>query len=688
MIAVTTSAIYIFTVLYLSSKSKELLMDYATKVAKSETVSYAQQTAANLGIASQTVTTLAEFFNAYEHIPDIQRRSVFSNIMNDIIENNLSFNSIWTLGEPNLFDNLDSLYEMTTYGTYSGRLRITFKREIGVVKLDETILFDEISIFESPFYKIPKDKKQQISFDPYFNNPEDSISGKLVMSLVSPVYTGDIFICNVGVDIDLQQTNDWIKSIKPMEKGYAFLLDNNARFIAHPNTSLLLKSFKELDAKGFDEYSIDTKIKAAQSFSYIWTDENENEYFLYFEPFTIGSTTTTWSFVTAVPIASIMLNLEKSINNTFIIGIIGIFVLLIFVWLLAGNISVPIQNAATLMEKLSKGEIDKSNALSTNRSDELGTMTRSLNSLLNGFNRTAHFAEEIGDGNLNASFSTMGPNDVLGKALLRMQQSLLAAKEEEVKRIAEDKERNWATHGLAMFSEILRQNNDDLEEFSYQLISNLVKYLNANQGGIFVVNNTEVENIFIEMKAAYAYNQRKFRTGIIEIGEGLVGRCVQENQTIYLTDIPKDYIEITSGLGDAVPTCLLIVPLIHNDFTYGVIEIASFHNIEKHKIEFVEKIGESIASTLSVMKINLKTASLLQESKEATEQMAMQEEEMRQNLEELLATQEELSRKETTLLRELRDANEKEHDLQRENKALRDELQRMKGVYAKKNLNQ
>ncbi len=138
----------------------------------------------------------------------------------------------------------------------------------------------------------------------------------------------------------------------------------------------------------------------------------------------------------------------------------------------------------------------------------------------------------------------------------------------------------------------------------------------------------------------------------IEIGEGLVGRCYQEKEKIYLTDIPHDYMKITSGLGEDSPRALLIVPLIYNDVIYGLVEIASFNEYPQHVIEFIERIGESIAATISSSKSQIQTALLLEQSQQQAEEMSSQEEEMRQNMEELRATQEQSQRSEEELQRE------------------------------------
>lgn len=146
------------------------------------------------------------------------------------------------------------------------------------------------------------------------------------------------------------------------------------------------------------------------------------------------------------------------------------------------------------------------------------------------------------------------------------------------------------------------------------------------------------------MTACYAYERRKFADKRIEWGEGIAGAAILEQETIYMTDVPETYVHITSGLGEATPSCLLVVPLKFNDEVHGVIEIGAFHNIEKHVVEFVEKVAESVGSTISNVKINTRTAKLLKESQEQAEALAAQEEQMRQNMEELQATQEEAAR--------------------------------------------
>jgi PAS domain S-box-containing protein len=249
-----------------------------------------------------------------------------------------------------------------------------------------------------------------------------------------------------------------------------------------------------------------------------------------------------------------------------------------------------------------------------------------------------NFVKDIENGKLDKEYKKEEYSDnPLLTALLSMQNQLKKISEEE-------KNRTWATEGLAKFADILRGNNDNINYFGDSIISNLVKYLNANQGGIFVLNEDEKDHVYLELIACYAYNRKKFIEKRIEIGEGLVGQTFIEKETIYMTELPKAYTTITSGLGDATPSCLVLIPLKTNDTILGVIEIASFELLESFKIDFLERLAESIASALTSVRVAYKTEALLRESQEQTELLRSQEEEVRQNMEELAATQEEMHR--------------------------------------------
>jgi len=315
--------------------------------------------------------------------------------------------------------------------------------------------------------------------------------------------------------------------------------------------------------------------------------------------------------------------------------------------IIKSKVTAPIEKIKDNLFSLSKGIIPKDKTIVL-ENNEIGHMTIALNTYLDGLIETAEFATRIGKGDLNAKFKPLSEEDELGTALLEMQSSLQKAEEEDNKRTIEEQQRNWTTQGLAKFGDILRQSTENIKDLGYNVISNLVAYLNANLGGIFIYNDDSKDDIHLELLAAYAYDRRKYLQKKIYLKEGLIGTCAVEKRTMFLTKLPENYIEITSGLGDSAPRCLLIVPLIREKAILGVIEVASFNIFQKFEIEFVERLAETVAATLDSAKINSRTAELLRQSQQQAEAMAAQEEEMRQNMEELQATQEEAARKEAT----------------------------------------
>ena len=328
-------------------------------------------------------------------------------------------------------------------------------------------------------------------------------------------------------------------------------------------------------------------------------------------------------------------------NITLILGLVTITIGLIGAFLLSRSITRPISYVKDIVVKLSRGELperDRDQSQSFSR-DEIGEMAHAVDGLVSGLRATSTFAENIGRGQYDASFSPLSEQDVLGNALLEMRDNLSTVAEE-------DEIRRWATEGTATFGELLRQNSGSVRELCNAILTHLIEYLHANQGGFFIVQDDEAsDELYMTLEACYAWDRQKYIEQKIYRGEGLAGQAWMEKDTLYITDVPDEYVTISSGLGEANPTSILIVPLIVNDEVYGVIEVASFDEYQPHEIEFMKKIAESIASTISTARNNTKTRRLLEETTQMSEQMQAQEEEMRQNMEEIQATQEEMARK-------------------------------------------
>lgn len=327
-------------------------------------------------------------------------------------------------------------------------------------------------------------------------------------------------------------------------------------------------------------------------------------------------------------------NAKKNISTLIIIEFIIAFIISMFIALyIIRSVLLRIKFLKVQIREISHGNLPEQMEHST---DEMNSIIKALNELILNLKGITNFAEEVGKGQFDSEIAVFDNKGQLGESLAEMRTKLQNVAEE-------DKKRDWFNTGIAKFAEMLRANNENIETLSSKLIGELVTYLNANQGSIFIVNS-ENNEVKIQMKGAYAYNRQKYIDKEITPGQGLVGQCYLEKEYIYLSEIPESYVAISSGLGEATPTHLLICPMKINDDIFGIIELASFHPFEPHHIDFIEKVGESIASTIKALQISLETRSLLEESQMRSEQLQAQEEEMRQNAEELEATQEEMER--------------------------------------------
>jgi len=338
----------------------------------------------------------------------------------------------------------------------------------------------------------------------------------------------------------------------------------------------------------------------------------------------------------------------------------------------------PIKSSINALDEVSKGNLDVViNEDVKKNKDETGQMNVALEEMIHNLKDTAEFARQVGEGNLDHQIELLSESDHLRIALLEMRGKLKeAVKIQEEKRIEEEK-RSWANEGLARLNELLRK-QDEVEELSFQILSFLINYMEANQGGIFIRNNESPDNIILDLKAFYAFNRRKFIKKSFELGEGLIGNCAMEKQTIHLTEIPDNYIQITSGLGGSNPHSLLLVPMKMEDEVLGIIEIASFNDFEKHQIAFIEQASLSIASSLNMAETNKQTSELLEKTQQQAEEMAAQEEEMRQNMEELQATQEESSRRAEGFEQQLIELQDHNDELERQLAKASEKIEQLK----------
>ena len=633
----TAMVLYVIALGYIVTKSRQAMLDDSFEKARLTARISADKIEKEFERDLALTRTLAQAFSIYQELPTDLWQDLFMRMYKPVLEGNKHVYSVW--------DSWEYYGFVPNYEKDHGRFCITLWRENNTIKG----ITDKRSLDGDPDkYGAFKKGNREGLWNPYLDEGSVEHKGELILmtTVASPVQKNGKYLGLIGLDISLEILQKVISEIEPVEGSYAFLVSANSVVAAHKDPSLINIPLDNIIPNEYESEKLAEVIAEGKEHSFVRVDSLGNEHFISFAPIKAGDSYSTWSLALSIPLKVITERADENLYVSLLVGIAGLLVLMLVLFFVANNLTRPIRRITKSLNRLSKGEISNDLILNLSSGDEIETMAKSLNISIEGLNNKTSFANSIGDGKLESELELLGENDVLGKSLLNMRNSLKKAKAEEEKRIVEDNKRTWANEGFALFAEILRQNNDSLEQLTDEVLKQIVKYVNGNQGALFLLNDDDKNKPFLEATSVYAWDRKKFLNMQVMLGEGLVGACAIERETIFLTEIPDNFVSITSGLGEANPSCIVIVPLKQDENILGVLEIAAFKVFEQYEIEFLEKVSESIASTIATVKINAKTRMLLEQSQQQAEEMQAQEEEMRQNMEELMATQEEMARKE------------------------------------------
>jgi sensor histidine kinase YesM len=579
--------------------------------------------------------TLAQAFSVYQTMPTELWQNIFMQMYMPVIKANPHVYIIW--------DSWEYYGYVPGYTKEHGRLLMYILRDGN--RFDQAR--EERSLDGDPeIYGGFKKGNADDIWEPYLDVVQDGVRESRVMTTIaSPIQINGRFMGLIGLDMELTALQNLVGNIETVEGGFAFLVSPSGIIAGHPDGTQISKNIAEVFPQDVKNENILNRIQRGDEFSFIRVDDDGNSHFMFYSPVTVDGIAKSWSLAISVPYQEIMRSANRTLYISLIVGLLALSVIVILLIYISDNLTRPIVSITESLKKMAFGEISSKMILKINSGDEIEEMAQAFNKSIDGLNKKTSFALDIGNGKLNSDLELLGNNDILGKSLVDMRNSLKKAKDEETIRKAEDAKRAWANEGFAKFADILRQNNDDIQVLADEIISSLVKYLKANQAGMFLLNEDDKRDPHFLLESAFAWDRKKFMNKRVELNEGLVGACAMEKETIQLTEIPEDYVHITSGLGKATPRYIVLVPLKIEEEVLGVIELASFNVLQQFEIEFLERIAQSIASTILSVKINAKTRYLLEQSQQQAEEMLAQEEEMRQNMEELQATQEEMSRK-------------------------------------------
>jgi CheY-like chemotaxis protein/CHASE3 domain sensor protein/putative methionine-R-sulfoxide reductase with GAF domain len=257
-------------------------------------------------------------------------------------------------------------------------------------------------------------------------------------------------------------------------------------------------------------------------------------------------------------------------------------------------------------------------------------LTRHISSPLR---QISHAAQKMSEGDLLVSLPDSDRHDEIGM-LVRIFNQMLANLRITTKK---NEEQNWLKSNIAEFTQLL-QGQRSIESVTNLILSKLTPLVNAQQSVFYVLDKTNDEPVF-KLIGSYAFNERRHLANRVHLGEGLIGQCALEKQRILLTEVPSNYIRINSGLGEALPLNIIVLPVIFENEVIAVVEIASFHRFSELYLTLLEQFSEIIGVFLNSIAASAQTQKLLDESVTLAAELKQSNQLLEQQTQELESSQ-------------------------------------------------
>ncbi len=229
-------------------------------------------------------------------------------------------------------------------------------------------------------------------------------------------------------------------------------------------------------------------------------------------------------------------------------------------------------------------------------------------------------------------------------------------------------EQDWLKGNLAKFSRML-QGQKDMLTVGRLILSELAPVVSA-QHAVFYTLDPVTDSPHLTLLASYAYERPREVGKQLELGQGLVGQCALEKQKIVLTNVPQEYIRISSGLGQASPVNIIVLPVLFEGRVKAVLELASFERFNSTHQTFLDQLTESIGIVLNTIEANMRTEDLLAQSQSlATELQSRQQ--------ELQNTNQELQEKARLLAYQNTEVEKKNREVEQARQALEEKAEQL-----------
>jgi signal transduction histidine kinase/HAMP domain-containing protein/ActR/RegA family two-component response regulator len=189
-------------------------------------------------------------------------------------------------------------------------------------------------------------------------------------------------------------------------------------------------------------------------------------------------------------------------------------------------------------------------------------------------------------------------------------------------------EEDWLKTNLERFTRML-QGQRDLATVSSMILSELAPLVGAQHAVLYVLTElTDGGEPVLQFQAGYGYKERKHLAKFFRLGEGLVGQCAVEKERILLTEVPGDYIQVNSGLGEAAPLNIIVLPILFEGQVRAVIELASLAPFSRTHQSFLDQLTESIGLVLNTVDATTVTEKLLEQARSQAHELQSRQDQL------------------------------------------------------------
>jgi methyl-accepting chemotaxis protein len=370
--------IYGITLTYISSNLKKNALNDSKEIVKSNLLQYRNLIQSDLSRVRETASTLKDIFERYEKFDEEVRDTFYTDILYSWLEHNPNYLSTWLIWELRAFD--------PEYHLKNGRIRNVIYRLNGQYKQSKEIVDRNNNNLTSIYYQTRELNEEDI-WNPYYDVVTPELAGILMTSVAIPVQKNGAFIGLVGVDISLDSMSDIISNLTPFQGSTSYLLSTNNSLVAHSDTTLVGKHFREFmptDTLRYYQGLDKTREGTLDSFEYVHPESGET-HLVMMTPVAIQGIQRLWTIGIEVPKKVVLKKANEIFYESLLGGVVGLLLLYVLIYYMATKIVKPINKSAVFAHEIAEGKL--SHQIQIAQKDEVGQLASSLNDMVTNLKR-------------------------------------------------------------------------------------------------------------------------------------------------------------------------------------------------------------------------------------------------------------------------------------------------------------